>query len=107
MARTPIRTTSLIIDDINLMLNLFGNVANAHRQLGLESIVQYPHFYRAMHFQTIIPKHKEDIEEAWNRWKTLYLRPEVPGYSDLKVDMENRDEWPKWHPYAKAKKAGK
>lgn len=97
MARPPIRTTTLIIDDINRILAIFGTVMNAHRRLGLESLVTYPHFYRAMHFCPIVPRHKQEIEEAWQRWQDLFLRPGVPPSDDLTVTTENRDAWPEWH----------
>lgn len=99
MARTAIRTATLIRDDINSLTTLFGTVTNAYRQLGLSEVgVEWPHFYRAMNFDTITPAQKEQIEAAWERWKYLFFRPEVPASSDYSLNLENRDEVPPWHP---------
>jgi hypothetical protein len=78
------------------MTDLFGTVMNAHRRLGLENSVPYQHFYRGMHFETITPKHKELIEEAWQRWQYLYLRPEVPPSDNFTITLDNRDVCPTW-----------
>jgi hypothetical protein len=98
MSRNVIRTASLSLDDIGRIVDLFGTIANAHRRLGLEAIVPYQHFYRAMHFQSITPKHKEEIEGAWERWQFLFLAGYVPPSCDLTVNTMNRDEVPDWHP---------
>jgi hypothetical protein len=99
MARSAVRIASLTRDDIEAMLRLFGTVANTGRQLGLSELgVTYPQYYRALHFETITPEQKSVIEEAWQRWRFLYLRPEVPESSDLTISVENRDRVPSWHP---------
>lgn len=100
MARNAIRTASVSLDIINRLIGLFGTVANAHRQLGLETLVPYPNFYRAMHFHPVTPEHRDEIEGAWARWIYLYLRPEVPVTDELKLTPFNRDETPDWHPDA-------
>lgn len=99
MSRTPIRTASLTRDDATSMVTLFGTVANAYRQLGIKELdITYAQFYRALDFQTITPKQKEQIEAAWKRWCFLFLREEVPASSDFTLTIENRDITPVWHP---------
>lgn len=99
MSKPTIRTASLILDDVQRMINLFGSIANTYRILGFQpSEVSYAQLYRAMHYQTVTPAQKQLIEEAWERWRFLYLRPEVPESADLTLDPFNRDVAPAWHP---------
>lgn len=97
--RQAVRTVTLSLDQLNRILSLFGTIMNAYRQLGLVELgLTYPQFYRGMHFETITPVQKEQIEAAWARWCYLYLRSEVPPSSDLTITAMNRDAIPTWHP---------
>lgn len=95
MSRTPIRTVSVSLDALERMLALFGTVKNAHRQLGLEGVLEYGHFYRAMNHYTIEPAHKKLVEDAWARWRQVFLRPEVPVSSMLSLGDDEADD-PSW-----------
>ena len=101
MSRNAVRTALLSIDIINPMLGIFGTIMNAYRVLGIKYVdITYPQFYRALHFETITPEQRAEIEAAWERWRYLYLLPTVPVSSDLTITMENRDSVPAWHPEA-------
>ena len=101
MSRNAIRTATLSLDIITPMLGVFGTIMNAYRVLGMKDVdVTYPQFYRALHFETITPDQRSLIEEAWERWRYLFLLPTVPASSDLTVNVENRDSVPDWHPEA-------
>lgn len=105
MARPRIRTVHLSLDVINRVIGLFGTVQNAWRQLGLADVdVQYQILYTALNFKPITPPDRDKIEEAWARWRLLFLRPEVPVSDPLAVTFENRDELPAWFPQTKRKK---
>lgn len=99
MARSAIRTSSLILDDIGRMETLFGTVANSYRILGFQaSELTYAQFYRGMNRQNVTPQQKELIEDAWIRWQHIFLRPEVPPSSDFTLAPIMRDFEPDWHP---------
>lgn len=101
MARNAIRTANLSLDVITPMLGLFGSIANAYRVLGIKELdITYAQFYRALHFETITPDQRNQIEEFWTRWRYLFLLPQVPVSSDFTITMENRDSVPTWHPDA-------
>lgn len=97
MSRPQIRTTHLSLDVIQPMLDLFGTIQNAHRNLDLANTdLTYASFYRAMHFKTITPEHKDLIEDVWARWKAVFIRPEVPGHQDFRLTDDLRHEDPQW-----------
>src|SRR5687768_9505226 len=96
MARVAVRTATLNRDIGVRAMGLFGTVKNTSRQLGLERLVPYINVYNAFQFMPIRPEHKEQIEDAWNRWQQLFLRPEVPVYDELAVTDENREVNPPW-----------
>jgi hypothetical protein len=95
MARTPIRTTTVSLDILERVLALFGTIKNAHRQLGLDGALEYSHFYRALNHYPVMPAHKKQVEDAWARWREVFLRPEVPVSSMLSLGDEENLE-PSW-----------
>lgn len=96
MSRVTVRTAYLNRDISLRAMTLFGTVKNAHRQLGLEHLVPYINTYNAFQHLPIRPEQKELIEDAWNRWVQLFLRPEVPDYDSLAISDDNRTSTPTW-----------
>lgn len=99
MSRSATRTASMVLDDVNRIVNLFGTVMNAFRMLGLQELgITYAQFYRGMHFESVTPQQKQLIEEAWERWRFLFIKDEVPLSADFTLTADNRDHTPSWHP---------
>jgi hypothetical protein len=73
MARPTVRTEFMVRDDVTLISQLFGTIANGHRLLGLKESVPEPEYRRAMKNDPIRPEHKQAIEDAWDEWKSRYL----------------------------------
>lgn len=97
MSRTIIRTAQLSLDTIGPALSLFGTIQNAYDRLGLSQLgLTYSVFYRAMHFRSITPDHKDLIEDSWKRWRQLFLHPKLPVAQDLSVSADNRHNAVSW-----------
>lgn len=100
MGRTAVRTRELLRDTVEQMLNLFGTIKNAHRRLGLDGVVAYHNFNRALQHYTVSQEDKDKIDEAWDRWKELFLVRSIPKSSDFTLSPELINELPAWHPDA-------
>ena len=100
MGRTAVRTREVLRDRVEQILTLFGTIKNAHRRLGLEGLVAYHNFNRALHFYTISPEDKDAIDQAWERWRKLFLVRNVPQSTDFTLTPELAAEYPSWHPDA-------
>lgn len=74
MARPMLRTSPLVLDDINQIKELFGSIANAQRMLALEVDIPMPEFRRALAFLPVRPEHAELIASRWAAWKAVFLR---------------------------------
>jgi hypothetical protein len=98
MARAAIRTRVVDLDLITRMRQLFGDIKNVQRNLGLERDLTYPIFYRAMNFGPVKAEEKALIEERWARWLEVFARPEIPVSQPLALTHELADELPSWHP---------
>ena len=96
MSRPVTRTVEVNLDVCSGALGLFGTFGNAHKKLGLTGIMSYPIFYRALAFKPVRPDEKQLVEDAWDRWKTVFLRPEIPAGNDLALNHENTDVDPAW-----------
>lgn len=76
MGRPTVRTDYLLRDDAVRIKSLFGTVANGFRLLGLDGKVPQSEFRRAVTFESIKPTHKSAIEDAWDAWRSRFLKDE-------------------------------
>lgn len=86
MSRPTIRTDYLLRDDAARIKELFGTVSNGYALLDLHERVPETEFRRALSFQTIRPEHKEEIEDAWARWKGQFLRDDHARITSFVID---------------------
>src|SRR4051812_39681202 len=115
MPRPRTRTEEVNLDVVHAITNVFGTVQNAHRCLGLDGLVTYNQLVVALKFKSVQPREKEIIETAWERWKLLFLKPELPAAvtNDLAIQATWHENDPSWltpfqteRPVAKKRKAG-
>lgn len=76
MGRPTVRTEYLLRDDAVRIKSLFGTVANGFRILDLENKMPQNEFRRALTFESIRPNHKDIIEDAWDTWRSKFLKDE-------------------------------
>ena len=105
MGRLRTRTKELLRDDVNKLKDLFGTASNAHRALGLSGRVSYANFYLGMSNRMIKEDDYNAVMEHWQRWREVFLRPEVPEHHNLWLTPQELVDTPEWWPQRARKRS--